>query len=57
MARPIVTDSIDKADFIRRIAQAIYDGRARTGKPITAIDATARARQVADALPALFVAG
>lgn len=48
---------IDRADFICRIAQAIYDGRGKTTKPITPQDAMVRAHQVADALPALFIEG
>ena len=42
------------ADFERRIAQAIANGRHKRGEYLTEVEAAERARQVVDALPSLF---
>lgn len=45
---------IDRADFVIRIAAALYRGSLRRRLGLTIIEAAERARQVADALPSLF---
>ena len=43
-----------RENFVRRIALAIFRGRARAGRPVPETEARERAEQIADALPGLF---
>lgn len=45
---------VDRQQFERRIAAAIWRGQSKIGQPITRYQAAIFARQVVDKLPGLF---